>query len=60
MVDTALVPLLSYPILQAKLSTHRMCAKDYLFHKHEHKVFTDSQMSQIKYNYYINNNVFED
>jgi hypothetical protein len=31
-----------------------MFAQDHLFHTHEHKVLTDSQMSQIKYNYYIN------
>jgi ATP-dependent helicase/DNAse subunit B len=47
--------LLSYPILQAKPSTHLMCAQDHLFHTHEHKVFIDNQMSQNKYNYYINN-----
>jgi hypothetical protein len=29
--------------------------QDHLFHTYEHKVFTDNQMSQIKYNYYINN-----
>jgi hypothetical protein len=26
-----------------------------LFHTYESKVFTDNQISQIKYNYYINN-----
>jgi hypothetical protein len=36
---------LSYPILQAKPSTHRVCAQDHLFHIHRHKVFTNSQMS---------------
>jgi hypothetical protein len=51
----ALVQLLSYPILQAKPGTRRMCAQDYLFHTHEHKVFTHSQMSQVKYIYYIIN-----
>jgi hypothetical protein len=45
----------SYPTLQAKPSTHRMCAQDHLFHTHGHKVFIDSQMSRIKYIYYINN-----
>jgi hypothetical protein len=34
----------SYPFLQARPSTHRMCAHDYLFHTNEYKVFTDSQM----------------
>jgi hypothetical protein len=32
-----------------------MCAHDHLFHTHKHKVFTDRQMSQIIYIYYINN-----
>jgi hypothetical protein len=32
-----------------------MFAQDHLFHTHGHKVFIDSQMSQIKYIYYINN-----
>jgi hypothetical protein len=50
-----LVAGLSYPILQAKASTHRMCAQVHLFHAHGHKVFTDSQMSRVKYIYYINN-----
>jgi hypothetical protein len=40
-------------------STHRMCAQDHLFHTHGHKMFTDSQMSRIKYIYYTNN-VFKD
>jgi hypothetical protein len=31
-----------------------MCAQYHLFHTHGHKVFTDSQMSRTKYNYYIN------
>jgi hypothetical protein len=58
-VDTALVPLMSYQILQVKSSTHRMCAQDHLFHKYGHKVFIDSQIPRIKYIYYINN-VFKD
>jgi hypothetical protein len=49
----------SYTILQAKPSTHCMCVHDHLFHTHEHKVFTDSQISRIKYFYYTNN-VFKD
>jgi hypothetical protein len=46
---------MSYPILQAKPSTHRMYAQDQLFHIYGLKVFIDNQMSQIKYIYYINN-----
>jgi hypothetical protein len=30
-------------------------SQDHLFHTYGHKVFTDNQMSQIKYIYYINN-----
>jgi hypothetical protein len=37
--------IVSYPILQAKPSTHRMCAQDHLFHIHGHKVFINNQMS---------------
>jgi hypothetical protein len=55
MVDTALVPLLSYPIFMPKPSTHRMYAQDQLFHTYRQKVFIDNQLSRIKYNYYINN-----
>jgi hypothetical protein len=46
---------MSYPNFMPKPCTHRMCAQDHLFHTHRSKVFTDSQMSQIKYIYYINN-----
>jgi hypothetical protein len=46
--------ILSYPIFMPKPSDHRMCAQDHLFSTHKPKVFTDNQMSQIKYNYYIN------
>jgi hypothetical protein len=35
-------------------STHHMCVHDHLFHTHKHKMFSDSQMSRIKYIYYIN------
>jgi hypothetical protein len=42
-----------------KSNTHRICAKDQLFHTHGHKVFTDRQTSRIKYNYYINNVLLE-
>jgi hypothetical protein len=43
MQDTPILRV-SYPILQAKPSTHRICAQDYLFHTHGHKMFTDSQI----------------
>jgi hypothetical protein len=45
MVDIALVPLMTYPILQEKPSTHRMYAQDQLLHTYGQKVFTDNQMS---------------
>jgi hypothetical protein len=52
---TSIDASMSYPILQAKSSTHRMYAHDKLFHIYGPKVFTDNQMSQINYIYYINN-----
>jgi hypothetical protein len=33
--------LLSYPIFMPKLSIHRMCAQEHLFHTYEQKVFTE-------------------
>jgi hypothetical protein len=45
---------LSYLIFMPQSSTHHMCASDHLFYTHGSKVFTDSQMSWIMYNYYIN------
>jgi hypothetical protein len=46
---------LSYPIFMPKLSSHRVYAQDQLFHTYGQKFLTDNQMSQIKYNYYIDN-----
>jgi hypothetical protein len=46
---------MSYPISQAKPSTHRMHAPGSIVPHIQPKVFTDNQMSWIKYNYYINN-----
>jgi hypothetical protein len=46
---------LSYPVFVPKPCTHRMYAQDQLFHTYGQKVFTDNQMSRIKYNYYISN-----
>jgi hypothetical protein len=50
----ALVPLLSYPVFIPKLSTHRMHDPGSIVPHIRTKVFTDNQMSQRKYNYYIN------
>jgi hypothetical protein len=55
MVDITLVPLLSYLVFMPKPSTHRMYTQDQLFHTYKQKVFTDNQMSRIKYIYYIDN-----
>jgi hypothetical protein len=55
MVDTALVPLLSYPIFMPKPSTHRLHDPGSIVPHIQPKVFTEIQMSQIKFNYYINN-----
>jgi hypothetical protein len=46
---------MSYPVFMPKLSTHHTYAQDQLFHTYGPKVFTDNQMSRIKYTYYINN-----
>jgi hypothetical protein len=54
MVDTALEPLLSYPFFYVKTSTHYMHDPGSIVPHIRPKVFTDNQMSQIKYNYYIN------
>jgi hypothetical protein len=54
MVDMALVPLLSYPFFMPKPSTHRMHDPGTIVPHIRSKVFTDNQMSCIKYNYYIN------
>jgi hypothetical protein len=45
---------LTYPIFIPKPSTHRMHDPGSIVPHIRPKVFTDSQMSQIKYNYYIN------
>jgi hypothetical protein len=51
----ALVPLLSYLVFMPKQSTHRMHDAGSNVPHIRPKVFTDIQMSWIKYNYYINN-----
>jgi hypothetical protein len=47
--------MVSYPGFMPKPSAHRMYAYDQLFHTYKQKVFTDNQMSRIKYIYYIDN-----
>jgi hypothetical protein len=53
MVDTTLIPLLSYPVFMPKPSTHHMHDPGSIVPYIRPKVFTDNQMSRIKYNYYI-------
>jgi hypothetical protein len=53
MVDMALVPLLLYPVFMPKPYTHRMHDPGSIVPHIGSKVFTDNQMSRIKYNYYI-------
>jgi hypothetical protein len=55
MVDTSLVPLLSYLVFMPKPCTHRMHDPISIVPHIWPKVFTDNQMSRIKYNYYISN-----
>jgi hypothetical protein len=47
------VPLLSYPVFMPKQSTHHMHDPGSIVPHIWPKVFTDNQMSRIKYNYYI-------
>jgi hypothetical protein len=60
MVDMAMVPLLSYPIFIPKPSTHHMHDLGSIVPHVRPKVFTDNQMSQIKYDYYYINSVSKD
>jgi hypothetical protein len=53
MVDTALVPLLSYLVFMEKPSTHHMHDPGSIVPHIRPKVSTDNQISLIKYNYYI-------
>jgi hypothetical protein len=55
MVNTALVPLLSYPVFMPKPSTHDMHNPRSIVPHIQTKMFIDNQISQIKYNCYINN-----
>jgi hypothetical protein len=50
---------MSYLTFMPKLNTHRMNDPGSIVPHIRPKVSTDNQMSQIKYNYYINN-VFKD
>jgi hypothetical protein len=60
MVEMALVPLLSYPVFMPKPSTHHMHDPGSIVPHIRPKVFTDTQMSRIKYNYYYINSVSKD
>jgi hypothetical protein len=50
----------SYPIFMTKSSTHRMHDPGSIVPHIRPKVFTDNQMSQIKYNYYYINSISKD
>jgi hypothetical protein len=47
--------ILSYPVFMLKPSTHRMHDSGSIVPHIRPKVFTDNQISWIKYNYYISN-----
>jgi hypothetical protein len=47
--------VLSYPVFMPKPSTHRMHDPVSIVPHIQPKVFTDIQLSRIKYSYYINN-----
>jgi hypothetical protein len=55
MVDTALVPLLSYLVFMPKPSTRRMHNLGSIVPHIRPKLFINNHMPRIKYNYYINN-----
>jgi hypothetical protein len=56
----ALVPLLSYLVFTPKPNTHRMHDPGSIVPYIRLKVFTDNQMSRIKYYYYYINSVSRD
>jgi hypothetical protein len=49
------VDLVSYPVFMSKPNTHRMHDPGLIVPHIRSKVFTDNQMSRIKYNYFISN-----
>jgi hypothetical protein len=51
---------LSYSVFMPKLSTHHMHDPGSIVPHIRSKVFTDNQMSRIKYNYYYINSVSKD
>jgi hypothetical protein len=51
---------MSYPVFMPKPSTHRMHDPGSIVPHIWPKVFTDNQMSQIKYNYHYINRVSKD
>jgi hypothetical protein len=51
----ALIPFLSFLVFMPKESTHHMHDPRSIIPQIWPKVFTDNEMSRIKYNYYINN-----
>jgi hypothetical protein len=60
MVDMALVPLMSYLVFMPKPGTHRMHDLRSIVPRIWPKVFTENQMSRIKYNYYYINSISKD
>jgi hypothetical protein len=54
------VPSVSYPVFMKKTSTHRMHDPGSIVPHIRLKVFTDNQMSQIKYKYFYINSVSKD
>jgi hypothetical protein len=52
--------VLSYPVFMPKPGTHHMHDPRSIVRHIRPKVFTDNQMSQIKYNYYYINSVSKD
>jgi hypothetical protein len=60
MVDMVLVQLLSFSVFTPKPTTHRMHDPGSIVPYIWPKVFTDNQISRIKYDYYYINSVSKD
>jgi hypothetical protein len=59
-VEKNMCEALSYPVFTPKQSTHRMHDPGSIVPYIRSKVFTDNQISRIKYDYYYINSVSKD
>jgi hypothetical protein len=54
LISESVAEILSYPVFMPKPSTHRIHGPGSIVPHIRPKMFIDNQISQIKYNYYIN------